>query len=410
MKCCIVSSYPPDKCGVAIYTKMLALFLSKLIDVSVIANRVNSCEVSLDNGVRVVRCWRRNHLLYFFDIWRGILSERPDIIHIQHEYLLYGVRKYAILFPILLFMLKLIGKPIVVTMHSVIAMDKLNRQFFGIHGVGYRFPALKRAILKIFTRIIGWLSDRIIVHNDLMRRRLISDYGLRGEKIVVIPHGVSEPEGVMRGEKAKSLLGLGNHRVLLYYGFIIPGKGVETLLEAMPSILREFPDVRLVIAGCYHPRLSIENPGYIGIVERLIGELGLGDAVLFENRFIPEREVSLYISAADVIVLPYTDDSIIGASGALSRCALYGKPVIATDIPRFNQEIRDGQNGVLIKPNHPDQLREAVVYLLGNGEACRWLGQRLLQSFLDRRWERIATLHLREYRRLFGDQKDNYDS
>ena len=398
MKCCVISPYPPEECGIALYASKLVAELTKHINVAIIANNKNGLsDMSTESGVKIVRCWRRNNPLYPFRIMKGVLHEKPDVIHVQHEYLAYGVRKYAVLFPALLCLLRLAGKPIIVTMHSVIPKKELTRRFFALHGVGYRLAFVKRAFTILVTKLIGWLSHATIVHNCFMKATLISDYYFKKEKINVIHHGVDVPNPQVEEEKAKISLGLAGKKVVLFFGFIIPGKGLECLIKTFSVFLEEAPNATLMIAGEYHPRLSKENPSYMGTIETLINEKKLEKKVVFKNSFVLNEELHTCIAAADVIVLPYVDESIAGVSGALATCALFNKPVIATDIPRFAGEIKNGVNGILVKPKDEEQLRNAMTALMRDEDLRKKLGKNLRTSFLKRTWNKIALSTLQIY-------------
>jgi glycosyltransferase involved in cell wall biosynthesis len=393
----MITPYPPDRCGIALYSKDLISKLSRYMEVSVIANWDEAPRGVEDEGVvRVVRCWRRHTLTYFFAIFKATSKERPRVIHVQHEYLVYGARKYSLLFPLLLLMLKLLRRPLIVTMHSVILLSKADESFFYEHGVGHRFAALKRGLLIFMTRLICRLSDMIVVHKELMKRILVNQYGLREEKIRVIPHGVPHLKPV---EEAKRRLGL-RGLVIAFTGFIIPGKGVETLIRAFSRFLEKQPETTLLIVGGYHPRLRIENPWYLGSIERALRDSGVGGRVIFTNRFLLEDELHLHLSAADVIVLPYTDDAIVGASGALARCASLGKPIIATSIPRFLEDLIDNFNALLVEPGDVDDLVEALERILGGSSLRRRITTSLGRWVSERGWRRVALKTLRLYREL----------
>ena len=398
MRCCVITPYPPDMCGVAIYSRSLVSELSKHVEVSVVANQTDGPSVEHRDGAKVVRCWRRHTLTCFLKMFWAVAHEHPDVIHVQHEYLVYGARKYSALFPLLLILLRLLRRPVVVTMHSVILLDKATGRFFYEHGVGRRFASLKRGLTAFVTRLIGLLSDAVIVHKHLMKKALVEQYGFDKDKIRVIPHGVYPPKTV-RGAKRK--LGLKGH-VILFSGFVIPGKGVEQLIEAFSKLLARGVDAVLVIAGRYHPRLRLENPWYLGSVERAIEKSGLHGRVIFLNRFLTEEELNLYLSAADVVVLPYTDDSIIGASGVLVRSVATGKPVVATSIPRFLEDLADGLNVLLVKPRDVDGLVRAIGRILRNPRLGRETVKAVEEWVSERAWKNVALKTVRVYEELVG--------
>ena len=400
MRCGLISPYPPDKCGIALYACKLVGELSKLIEVSIFANNVDgagSTARSGKGGVKVLRCWRRNTFTYPLDLFKALLQEKTDLIHVQHEFLAYGVRKYSAIFPLLLLLIKTLSKPLVITMHSVVPLEELNEEFFLKHGVGGKFALLKKIAVISTVKLIALLSNAITVHSDLMRDYLIHMYGVKKTKVFTVPHGVDSP---LKGDAAKGENKGSQQKTVLFFGFITPGKGIETLLKAFSELLKALPNTKLLILGSYHPRLYKEDPAYIGSIEEKIRELNLEGKALFENRFVNDKELQSHIQSADVIVFPYVDGSVIGASGALSSCVTFGKPVIATDIPRFNSELKNGVNSVLIKPDDEEALREALLKLLSNERLRKKLGLKMKTLAYNRSWRHIARRLVKVYEKL----------
>ena len=396
MRCCVVSTYPPYECGIALYTSKLVTKM-KGAKVTLIANDDGGLKRRyIENGIEVVRCWRKNTLSYPFHIMGRVLRERPDIVHIQHEYMLYGKPTYAGLFPLLLPLLRL-AAPVIITMHSVIPPDKLTRDFFLKHGAGSKFTLIKKLFMIIVTKLIGSFSSVIIVHNDLMRETLVSHYKFKGSKVRVISHGVDIPEFKLKDETERFPKRNSKDKVIVFSGFIRPDKGVEYLLKALPLVLKEQPDATLTIAGGYHPLLPLENPAYISEIEGLIGKLKLNDKVFFDRRFVPSDELYAHISAADVVVFPYIEEGILGASGALATVALLRKSVVATRIPRFTSEIKEGVDGLLVNPRDERQLAEAIVMLLMDEELRMKLGDNLRSKSLGKTWDKVAQMTMEVY-------------
>jgi len=386
----MVTPYPPEKCGIAMYASKLVTGLGNYLKIVVISNKNGQDEFALDARLRIIRSWNRASPLYIFEILKTVAEESPNIVHIQHEYLAYGPRKYSILFPVLLLLLRLLAKPIVLTMHSVVTRNKLTDDFFFVHQTGRRLATIKKAIMIVFTKAIVNLSDAVIVHNDYMRNALVKDYNIGQDNIVVIPHGVDAHLTGKNSFEAKKELGLSQKQVLLFFGFVIPGKGVEVLIKSFSEVSKKISNAILVIAGQYHPRLLREFPRYLGTIEKLIQDMKLGDRVIFENRFIGDQRLQLYISAADIVVFPYTDDSILGASGALATCASQGKAVIATRIPRFVSELENDVNAIILEPNNESQLVDAIVRVFGNSRLTEKLQRNLCTSALEKSWDAIS--------------------
>lgn len=410
MKCCLISPFPPDKCGIALYAYRLARELKNHCELVVLANEIESPSGIDSRSIpRAVRCWRRDTLSYPIRIFKAALRERPDVIHIQHEFLAFGSRKHSAIFPALLVLLKLIGPPVIMTMHSVLRRSALSGDFFNLHGVGSKLPFMKKLVLILFVKLIAALSDAVIVHNELMKIVLMKDYAIPSEKIHVIPHGV-ELKTIEPKQPSQSSDGL----LIAFFGFVIPDKGIETLLRAFQEVLKSEPSVRLIIAGGYHPRLVRENPGYIGTVERLIGELGLSGSVRFLNAFISEEELESILRSASLIVLPYSEDRIIGSSGALASCAKFGKPVVATRIPRFSAELGDCKEALLVSPGNSGELAKGILKCLRDEGLRESLGRSLRSWGEGRAWGKVAELTANLYEEIAGwrdaqnlDQKAN---
>ena len=392
MKCCLVTPYPPERCGIAIYSSKLASNLTLFLEVTVIGNESRRTDSKLEGRVKIVRSWRRNSPMYIHDIVRDVAREAPHVIHVQHEYLAYGARKYSVLFPVLLLILRLLGRPIVLTMHSVVRRDRLSDDFFFVHQTGRRFSAIKRSIMTIFTRLIVGVSNAVIVHSEEMKNVLTRDYDLEDGKVFIIPHGTEVHKVQERGNESRRQAGLSAKEILLFFGFIIPGKGLEVLLRSFLRVSTKIPHMVLVIAGGYHPRLRKEFPRYIGTVERLIDRLGLSRKVIFENRFLSTDRLERYVSAADMVTFPYVDDSVVGVSGALATCAGWGKAVIAARIPRFSSEIDNGHDGVLVEPNDEHGLMSAIMWLAEDENLRRRIGENLREKARRRSWTKTSSL------------------
>jgi len=120
--------------------------------------------------------------------------------------------------------------------------------------------------------------------------------------------------------------------------------------------------------------------------------------VIFLNRFLSEEELNLHLSAADMMILPYTEDAIAGASGALARCASLGKPIIATSIPRFQEDLKDGYNALLVEPSDVEGLVEALERLMGNPSLRGRIIENIGRWAMERRWKEIAMKIVKIYR------------
>jgi glycosyltransferase involved in cell wall biosynthesis len=190
-------------------------------------------------------------------------------------------------------------------------------------------------------------TDVQIVHSDFNRRDLES-LGLGG-RIAMTPTPPARGFGAaIDKEQARARLGISGP-VLLYFGFVRRYKGLTGLFQAMPLVLRELDCTLLVAGEFYEGKAQCLN---------LIESLGLRSKVLIFDRFIPDDQVGLYFSAADLVVLPYESAT---QSGIVPIAHAFERPVVATRVGGLPDDIRDGTTGLLVEPHNPTALAEAIV-------------------------------------------------
>jgi len=181
------------------------------------------------------------------------------------------------------------------------------------------------------------------VEKDLLDIRPNAPYWL-------VPHPIYAifPPPVTKAE-AKKHLGIKDERVILFFGYIRPYKGLLVLVEAMPSILRLVP-LRLLVCGEFYEERE----------ETLarIRELGLESSVTVADAFIPNEGVADAFCASDVAVLPYRSAT---QSGIVQVAYHYDKPVIATSVGGLPEVVLHGKTGFIVPPDDPKALADAVV-------------------------------------------------
>ena len=409
MRVCLVSTFPPTKCGVAHYCAKIERAMQKVggCRFIILADDAGDAESGARNNgnLEIVNVWKRDTFLYPFKLFRSVVSEKPDVIHIQHEYFLYGKPLFSALLPILLVLLRIIRKPVVITMHSVIPRKCLSSSFFEKYGSGKEFKAIKRICVFLITFFIGVTVTKTIVHLESARQTLIDDYKFRSAEVLVIPHGVDVFERKFDQHHAKLKLNLEGKRILLLFGLVRPGKGVDYAIKAMLDILSKFPSAVLMIVGASHPYLGSGNCSYLDEMKELVHKLKLEKSVLFVSKFVPDQELPVYFIAADVIVLPYTELDILGASGALASLKSFEKPIIATRIRRFIGDINDGENGILIQPSDSTSLATAAILLLSNPKMSQKIGMQLCNEAKNNCWENVAQRTMSLYTGLISNRQ-----
>jgi glycosyltransferase involved in cell wall biosynthesis len=391
----MVSTYPPDRCGVAYYSMGLVSGIRCMVSLNVIANKIAG---STSKDKTVVRCWRKGSIFYPLSVLSQCIRSRGQIVHIHHHYVLYGGPLTTIEFPLILLGLRMMRKPSVVTFHSVIPRNKLNGRLFKKYGLSSKLTLTKRALMTSILKSIVRLSNGAIVHDETMKACLVEDYGADNRRVYVVPHGVTEMDS-LDAEKAKSMLGFPNTDILLYQGFLTDGKGVEILVRAFKLIHDVRPHTHLLIAGGFRDEAST----YAKSVKTLISEEGLEENVTITG-FLPENSIPTYFSAASVIVLPYTEADVLGTSEVLAEVASLGKPVIATKTPKFIGLLKDGHNALMVESGSVQQLSEAVLKVLSNVELSNQLGYSLKQDASCRSWSKVGAATVDVYEKVLGSR------
>ncbi|MGA9044464.1 MAG: glycosyltransferase [Thermoplasmata archaeon] len=384
-----VSTYPPEPCGIGHVTHELVQALGSLRDVSVIGN-IPSNAPPVEGAV--TREWRKNEILYPVKILNGVdrASDGPDtIVHVQHHFNLYGGAISVALFPVLILLLRLRGYRVVVQFHSVIdprELGGLDRRIAG----GFP-PWLLNRGLGIFYRTIARLGDRILVWTPSMATLLVETYGLKTDRIWIVPHGWEELMLPANEAEPRTELGFGSQRVVMFFGFLDPTKGLGDLLEGFARVHREFADTHLVFAGAVSPHLEKAGKDFLRSLEQQVARLGLAGAVTFTG-YIDEGRLEQTLSAANVFVLPYTMLASHGGSASLSRVAGFGKPLVVSRISRFADEIVNGETGLLVTPGRPEEIAAAIRRVLSDPALATRLGDNLRRLAKDRSWRSSAEL------------------
>jgi len=380
-KIAIVSPYPPPGkkhtygSGVVPYTKNLVDALQKLssnIEIHIVADQINGVPRTYyeDKNVIIHRAYDKNPL-YIFQIFNELRKIRPDIVHIQHEYFLYGGIFSAVLFPVLPLLAKLVSNKVILTIHGVLPLTLLeDKEFKRENGIFGPTLILKLGLLLV-TRLMSLFSDKIIVHESFLKENLTRDYKVNSNKIVIIPHGVEDVIPLPQ-EEAKRYLKLENTIILLYFGYITGRKGIDILIDVFENLAKILPNSVLIIAGGLHPRLTskIWYRDFIKKILKRIIELNirLGKNRVIFSGYLPEEFVPIYFSAADIIVLPYR--ARIAASGpealaiAFEKCYILPQNTyLAYDINKYKYFI---MKKILFALQYQDKCKTEIHYLKEN--------------------------------------------
>ncbi len=334
MRTAIVSTYPPRACGIGTFAAdlrgtLLGAAGIESADVVAVVNKPTSPQ-------------RRGLLSLIGQAVRGdyVRAARTlsrldvDVVLLQHEYGIYGGRdgEYVLSF------VEELAQPLVVTLHTVLSAPTPHQ-------------------LEVLTELCE-RAELVIVMTDTAQRLLVACGACSAEKVRVVPHGAPS-RLIARAPSSGPYARTGERFTLSTFGLISPGKGLETVIEALPSMIERHPEIVYVIAGRTHPDVAHrEGEQYRLMLERRVLELGLGDHVEFDDRFLSIDELSNLLSGTDVFVTPYRGQEQI-ASGALTFAIGAGCAVVSTPYWYARDMLASGA-GRFVPFDDPAALADAV--------------------------------------------------
>jgi glycosyltransferase involved in cell wall biosynthesis len=210
--------------------------------------------------------------------------------------------------------------------------------------------------------------------------------------IDLIPHGIPDVAFVAP-DYYKHKFGLGGKKVLLTFGLLSPNKGIEHVLNALPDIVAEFPDVVYVVLGATHPNeLRTRGEAYRLGLEAIAKKNKLENNVIFHNRFVELKALTEFIGAADLYITPYLDEAQ-STSGTLAYAFGAGKAVISTPYWHAAELLTD-QRGVLVPFADPSAIAREVSGLLRDGTRRKAMSDNAYKLGRTMVWSNTARLYM----------------
>ena len=289
---------------------------------------------------------------------------RFDAVCLQHEFGIFGGEAGAHI----LSLLSRLTMPVVTTFHTVLAKP----------------TAVQRAVME---RIVA-ASSKVVVMAKKGRELLSSVYQVPDDKIDVIAHGI--PDVAFAGpDEAKARLGFGGKSVILTFGLLSPNKGIEVMIDAMPSILERRADAVYVVLGATHPNLvRDQGEAYRKSLIARVRELGVEDHVVFLDQFVDQAMLLEFISMCDVYVTPYLNEAQM-TSGTLAYSFGLGKPVVSTPYWHARELLADGR-GILVPFGDAAAIGREIAELLTDDARRQAMCRRAYAVSRTMTWQRTA--------------------
>ncbi len=379
-KIAFVGGYEPRRCGIATFTHDVCEAVAAAVPTAeCIAGAVNDRVQGYNYPPRV----RFELLEKDLDSYRRAADflnfNNTEVLCVQHEFGIYGGSAGSHL----LALLKEVRMPVVTTLHTVLQEPN---------------PAQRKVMEELILR-----SDRLVVMARKGAEILRDTYAVAEAKIAVIPHGIPDiPFADSEGSKAQ--FGLEGRKVLLTFGLLGPGKGIEHVIEALPEIVRRHPAVVYLILGATHPHLvAREGESYRLGLERLAEERGVKDHVIFYNRFVSLDELTEFIGATDIYLTPYLNEAQI-TSGTLAYVFGAGKAVVSTPYWHAQELLAEGR-GKLVPFRDPQGIADGVCAFLDDPVLLERTRLEAYQLGREMIWPAVAHRYLESFKQACADRK-----
>jgi len=375
-----LGGYEPRRCGIATFTRDLCEAVAAVApDLECFAGAVNDRVAGYKYPDRVrFEILEKDH-----DSYRRAADflnfGNTGVLSLQHEFGIYGGMSGRYI----LTLLKELRMPVVTTLHTVL---------------GNPDPS-QRVVMEELAR----RSDRLVVMAKKGAEILRETFGIPADKIDVIPHGIpdlpfSEPDSF------KAALGIEGRMVLLTFGLLGPGKGIEHVIEALPEVIKRHPKVVYLILGATHPHLiASEGENYRLGLERLVEARGVADHVIFYNRFVTIEDLTKFIRAADIYVTPYLNEAQI-TSGTLAYAFGAGKGVVSTPYWHARELLADDR-GVLVPFRDPQAMAAGIGALLDDPDRLQRTRAAAYEAGRQMIWPAVGKLYLDSFERAQADRR-----
>ena len=355
MRTAIFSTYPPRACGIGTFAFDVRTALLGVPDVEDCSALVVVDDPSSPQRPEILQTISQGARGDYVRAARTLGRLDIDVVLLQHEYGIFGGLDgtYALSFA------RELAQPLVVTLHTVLSNPTEHQ-------------------LQVLTALCHE-AERVIVMTETARRLIIELGVCDDEKLRVIPHGAPVALGAARAELAAGrrpryvtstpggYARIDSRFLLSSFGLLSPGKGLETMIDALPAIVDRHPEVLYLIAGRTHPQIARrQGEEYRFMLERRIVDLGLDDHVQFDDRFLSIEELADLLAATDVFVTPYTN-SEQSSSGALTFALAAGCAVVSTPFLYAEDMLRSGA-GMIVPFADPAALADAVCALIEHPE------------------------------------------
>jgi glycosyltransferase involved in cell wall biosynthesis len=367
-----IGNYLPRKCGIATFT-------ADLLTAVAAEHPESECFSVAMNDLRegyeypgVVRFEIEDQDLSSYLRAADFLNiGNVDVVCLQHEFGIFGGPAGSHI----LALLRELRMPIVVTLHTVLREPRTDQRL-------------------VMQELIA-LSTRLVVMSARGRQMLQEIYHVAPSKIDLIHHGIPDIP-LTDPSDLKEEFGVSGRTVLFTFGLLSPNKGIEHVLNALPAIVAEFPEVVYMVVGATHPNeLRERGEAYRLSLEILAAKNNVEKNVIFYNSFVDLETLKDFIGAADVYITPYLNEAQ-STSGTLAYAFGSGKPVVSTPYWHAAELLANGR-GVLVPFADPGAIATDVCALLRDDARRHAMRDEAYRLGREMVWSHVARLYMHSF-------------
>ena len=367
----LIGNFLPRKCGLATFTTdTFTALKGRFPDLAIDVYAMDDHPGLYEYPPEVTRSIPDQDRMAYLDAARAIEASGAQAIWLQHEYGIFGGSAGDYI----LALLDRTSLPLIVTLHTILEKPDANQ---------------RRVMEGLLRR-----AARVVVMAERGREILERVYGASGRNIVMIPHGVPD-RAFVEPDTLKARFGWDGRKVVLTFGLLAPGKGIEVMIDALPAIVAQHPDALYAVLGATHPNLvAHEGEKYRDSLKAQAAALGVGDNIAFIDAFLEHDELIDYLQAADIYATPYLNPAQI-TSGTLSYAVGVGKAVVSTPYVHATEILADG-HGVLVDFGDSAAFAREINGLLGSDRNRSKLSERAYSRGRTMIWPRLAEVAMNE--------------
>jgi glycosyltransferase involved in cell wall biosynthesis len=379
-KVAFLGNYLPRQCGIATFTgdlcESIATAAPELTCLAAVMNDIPE-GYAYPNRVRFELA--QNELADYRRLAEFLNMGQADLLCVQHEFGIYG----GVAGSYLLTTLRQLQMPIVTTLHTVLHAPDENQ----------------RKVMNELCR----LSDRIVVMSERSIEFLREIYHVPERKIDLIHHGIPDMSFV-DPNFYKDKFHVEGRDLILTFGLLSPNKGIEYMIDALPEVVRRFPNVVYIVLGVTHPAIRRENGEVYRLgLKRHAHVRGVEDHVIFHDRFVDITELCEYLGATDIYVTPYLAEAQI-VSGTLAYAFGTGKAVVSTPY-WYAEELLTDNRGTLVAFRDGRALAEAIIDLLENPLKRHAIRKNAYAFGRQMIWSEVSQRYLESFSRAYEERR-----